>query len=180
MKRQCQAGEAGVDSESEEFAAGYFGRIWQTGRLVIENNVIELAVRSIAPYYEWGHAGGVRMYGYFYFPPRYPLVEVIIRGNIIRNLNDGSAPANRAIEVAGCERVLVERNVVGTDRAHSLEHSVPPGNEQIKTFNNTTPGGGLVKSYVQGSDDTAPEVVTQVVTELEDVMVSAFLKSQEE
>jgi hypothetical protein len=166
----CQAGDAGVDSESEEFAAGYFGRIWQVHSLLIENNVIELAVRTING--DWGHAGGIRLFGYRYFPPRYPLVEVIVRGNIIRNLNDGSAPANRAIEVAGCEKALIERNVVGIDRSHSLEHSIPPGNETITTFNNTTPGGELIRSYVQGGSETAPEVMDWV----EDAMVSSFLK----
>jgi len=170
--RYCQAGEAGVDSESEAFAAGYFGRVWQTHSLVIENNVIELAIRANASAY------GIRLLGFQYFPPQYPFVEATIRRNVIRNVNDESGPANRAIEVTGCEAVLIERNVIGVDRAHSIEHA---GVKTIITFNNTNPGGEVIRSFVwQGGTVMAPEVVTKVRADLEDTMISAFLKSEED
>src|SRR5262249_50494711 len=54
--------DPGLDSSSSEFASGYFGRLWQVKRVVVENNVIELAVRK-------GASGarrsiGIFMYGY--------------------------------------------------------------------------------------------------------------------
>jgi hypothetical protein len=152
-------------SPGADFSAGYFGRLWQVRRLVIENNIIELAVRSLSGY---GTLTGIPAYEGRPFPPEYTVREAIIRGNVIQNLNEELASGNRALDIGGCERLLIERNIVGSalPMVHGLVGSV-------RTFNNLRPDGQLVRSY-DGSV-SAPEVVTQVRADLEDAMVAWFL-----
>jgi len=182
----CQAGEAGIDSESEEFAAGYFGKIWQTHSLVIENNVIELNIRRFNS--DWGHAGGLRIYGTDQWvsgadPAKreYSIVRLVARGNVIRNVDDLPDPNSftLGIEVGGCEQALIEHNIVSLPRATPIEHN--HCGEAIQTFNNLTPAGALVKSFFQGSaTEAAPEVTEKVRADLEDAIISSFLKPEED
>jgi len=169
-----QAGEAGVDSVSEEFAAGYFGRIWQTQSLVIENNIIELGRHPIDQ--SWSYAVGLRPYG-TPFSPQYSIVRLVVRGNVIRNVEDigGRGTQFRGIELSGCESALIENNIVDLPLPTPLEHRRCG---QVDTFNNLTPAGGLLLSDSKDDPERpALEVVTKVRADLEDAMVSAFLKS---
>ena len=125
------------------------------------------------PYFPYGWASGIPMYGADLFKPAYSFQQVLIQRNIIRNLNDASASATRAIEVAGAEKALVENNIIGVDRARSIEHQ--SNTKSLTTFNNTKPDGNLIKSLLQTSNDTAPEVITKVRTELEDAIITSFL-----
>jgi len=180
----CQAGEAGLDSESEQFAAGYFGRIWQVRSLVIENNVIELGRHpfdssSLAAAY----AVGLRLYGTRFGPEsshQYSIVHLLARGNVIRNVEEiGDRGQNsKTIEMSGCESALLEQNIIDLPSARPLEHN--SCGEHLQTFNNLTPGGTLVESFLQGSSAKAPEVTVRVRADLEDAMVASFLKSEED
>jgi hypothetical protein len=191
---ECElSGNPGVDSSSADFAAGYFGKIWQTHSLVIENNVIELNIRT--PNSDWGHPGGLRVYGTDQWisgmdPSKreYSIVRLVARGNIVRNVDDTPDPGlhNRGIEVGGCERALIESNVVGVPRPTPSPYHLIEYNRcgEIHTLNNQTPAGELLTAV---STDWPPlttpnafEVVTKVRAELEDTMVSAFLKSRED
>jgi hypothetical protein len=178
--RYCQTGDAGVDSESEEFAAGYFGRIWQTRSLVIENNIIELGIHPFDWPYPAAYAVGLRMYGTSQFSPEYSIVHLVARGNVIRNVEEiGDRGENsRAIEMSGCESALIENNIVDLPLPTPLEHRRCG---QVDTFNNLTPAGGLLLSDSKDDPERpALEVVTKVRADLEDAMVSAFLKSEED
>jgi len=177
-----QAGEAGIDSESEEFAAGYFGRIWQVRSLVIENNIIE---RGRHPYdwdYPAAYAVGLRLYGTRFSPqsPKYSLVHLVARGNVIRNMDEiGDRGQNsKAIEMSGWRCALLEHNIIDLPSGRPLEHN--SCGEDLYTFNNLTPAGALVESFLQGSSEKAPEVTVKVRSDLEDVVVSSFLKSGED
>jgi len=180
--RYCQAGEAGVDSESEEFAAGYFGRIWQVRSLVIENNVIELGRHAFdSSSLAAAYAVGLRLYGTRFSPqsPQYSIVHLVARGNVIRNMDEiGDRGQNsKAIEMGGCECALLEHNIIDLPSARPLEHN--SCGEDLHTFNNLTPAGALVESFLQGSSAKAPEVTVKVRSDLEDVVVLSFLKSEE-
>jgi len=181
--RYCQAGEAGVDSESERFAAGYFGRIWQVRSLAIENNIIELGRHAFDWDYPAAYAVGLRLYGTRFGPEssrQYSLVHLVARGNVIRHVAEiGDRGANsKAIEMSGCECALLEHNIIDLPSGRPLEHN--SCGEHLQTFNNLTPGGTLVESFLQGSSAKAPEVTVKVRADLEDAMVSSFLKSQED
>jgi hypothetical protein len=180
----CRAGDAGVDSESERFAAGHFGRIWQVRSLVIENNVIELGRHAFdSPSLVAAYAVGLRLYGTRFGPEssrQYSLVHLVARGNVIRNMDEiGDRGQNsKAIEMGGCECALLEQNIIDLPSGRPLEHN--SCGEDLHTFNNLTPAGTLVESFLQGSSAKAPEVTVKVRADLEDAMVSAFLKSQED
>jgi hypothetical protein len=152
-------------SPGDDFSAGYFGRLWQVRRLVIENNVIELPVRYSSRY---GPLTGIPIYGDRLFPPEYTVREAIIRGNVIRNINDEVPSDHLALHIGGCGRLLIERNIIGS--ALPMLHGTIGS---VKTFNNLRPDGQLVRSY-DGSV-SAPEVVIQVRADLEDAIVASFL-----
>jgi len=179
----CRAGDAGVDSESERFAAGHFGRIWQVRSLVIENNVIELGRHAFdSPSLVAAYAVGLRLYGTRFGPEssrQYSLVHLVARGNVIRNMDEiGDRGQNsKAIEMGGCECALLEHNIIDLPSARPLEHN--SCGEDLHTFNNLTPAGALVESFLQGSSAKAPEVTVKVRSDLEDVVVLSFLKSEE-
>ena len=182
--RYCQTGDAGVDSESEQFAAGYFGRIWQVRSLVIENNVIELGRHAFdSPSLVAAYAVGLRLYGTRFGPEssrQYSLVRLVARGNVIRNMDEiGDRGQNsKAIEMSGWRCALLEHNIIDLPSGRPLEHN--SCGEDLYTFNNLTPAGALVESFLQGSSEKAPEVTVKVRSDLEDVVVSSFLKSGED
>jgi hypothetical protein len=180
--RYCQAGEAGVDSESERFAAGYFGRIWQVRSLAIENNIIELGRHAFDWDYPAAYAVGLRLYGTRFSPqsPKYSLVHLVARGNVIRNMDEiGDRGQNsKAVEMSGWRCALLEHNIIDLPSGRPLEHN--SCGEDLYTFNNLTPAGALVESFLQGSSEKAPEVTVKVRSDLEDVVVSSFLKSGED
>jgi hypothetical protein len=152
-------------SPGDDFSAGYFGRLWQVRRLVIENNFIELPVRYYSGY---GPLTGIPIYGDRVFLPEYTVREVIIRGNVIRNSNDQMPSHNFALNVSGCGRLWIEGNIIGS--ALPMLHGTIGS---VKTFNNLRPNGQLVRSYA--GSVSAPEVVTQVRADLEDAIVASFL-----
>jgi hypothetical protein len=98
---------------------------------------------------------------------------------VIRNMDEiGDRGQNsKAIEMGGCECALLEHNIIDLPSTRPLEHN---SCGELQTFNNLRPGGALVESFLQGSNENAPEVTVKVRADLEDAMVSAFLKSQED
>jgi len=182
--QHSRAGEPGVDSESEQFAAGYFGRIWQVRSLVVENNVIELGRHAFdSPSLVAAYAVGLRLYGTRFGPEssrQYSLVRLVARGNVIRNMDEiGDRGQNsKAIEMGGCECALLEHNIIDLPSARPLEHNTC--GEDLHTFNNLTPAGTLVESLLQGSNEKAAEVTVKVRADLEDAIVLSFLKSPQD
>lgn len=162
-----------IDASNSNFAAGYFGRIWQAERLVIEKNVVEVGVRALNS--DWGHASGIPVYGYRSFSPAYPIVEALVRDNVIRNVNDETSPSNRAIEMWACQWALAENNVTSLDRTTPIEHFQCGSTH---TFNNTTVEGQLIISYSWDTPTPVPatDVVTKVRADLEDALLSWFLE----
>jgi len=104
---------------------------------------------------------------------------LVARGNVIRNVEEiGDRGKNsKTIEMSGCESALLEQNIIDLPSGRPLEHN---SCGELQTFNNLRPGGALVESFLQGSNENAPEVTVKVRADLEDAMVSAFLKSQED
>ena len=164
--------DPGMDSSDANFVAGYFGRIWQTRHLTIENNVIELGIKPA----EFAHPCGLPLYGSHLLAPAYSLGDVVIRGNLIRNVHDTAAPFTRAVELFGCRRAIVERNIIGVDRTPAITHN---SSGTVRTFNNLSPAGALIESTSIDSPIPIPatETVTKVRAELEEAMAAALLGS---
>ena len=157
--------DPGTDSSDAQFAPGYFGRIWQVRRLVIEKNVMELNVQALTT--DYGHHVGVAMFGTILFPPEPSLREMIIRGNVIRHVDDASAPSTRAIECGGCEQVLIDNNIISMDRATPIESNP---NSPSYSFNNVRPDGTILRVF-DGTAYSAPDVTTQIQNDLDDVII---------
>lgn len=166
-------GDPGIDSSNGDFSAGYFGRIWQTRRLVIENNEIDLSIRPLAG--DYGHAAGIYYAGTnAFYPPAHSFLHFVIRANVFRNLNDSSAPTTRAMEVYGCQKPIIEHNIIGVDRSPAITHSQ---DGEVRTFNNLTPAGALVPSVAVDTPPTpVTEVSSKVRAELEEAMVMRFME----
>lgn len=129
------------------FSPGYFGRMWQVRRLLVENNVFELPVRRMngAAGAYWGAVCGVSLYG---GQPdrqrRFP--QVVVRGNVIRHY-DGLVDSGKntgAIDVWSGDDTLLEGNVVDleTDDPIYCRFSAT-----VSTFRNSKPSGALILPY---------------------------------
>jgi hypothetical protein len=138
--------------------SGYFGRMWQAGRVVIENNIIELIPTPT----NWGPPAAIFMgYANFALPPLFR--QVVIRGNIIRHVDGLRDPVLMAqgggIQITGCGELIVEENVIDLDRITPIEYALC---DEVKFFNNRTSGGLLIQAYETSSSKKASELITDI------------------
>jgi hypothetical protein len=137
---------------------GYFGRLWQVGRMVIENNVIELVPTPT----NWGSPLAIALgYGSFASPPLFR--QMVIRGNIIRHVDGASDPPGMlqgiGIQVSGCGELIVEDNVVDLDTTTPIEYYHC---DTVRFFNNRTSAGALLQGYEVLLFQKADELTTQI------------------
>src|SRR5262249_51190595 len=112
------------------FSAGYFGRVLQVENLAIESNVIELASRISGD-------GGIRSVGVFLygalFPPPFIYRNVVLRENIIREMDNGfGVPplpqeagitfvrSTTGIEVYSVKSAMVQENIIRLNESQPL------------------------------------------------------------
>src|SRR5262249_17054642 len=146
--------------------------LWQVGRLLFENNVVELVLNIIASGWEapvavnlcdtTGSHGSQFLYQ-----------QAIIRGNVIRQVDNASDSSNIPIAVFldSCANAIVENNHINLDTDKPL-HQCAVGS--IKYFNNQTPAGLLLqgasfsKAYAYGvlifKDDTLNQFLNELAT----------------
>lgn len=131
-----------------------FAALWQVGRVIVENNVVEL-LPSIQTNTD-GHSCGFWLGGANHVAP-YVFRQVVLRGNVVRHVGDVSDPtsATRAIELNSCEQAIVEDNVVKLDTDQPIQFIACGA---MKFFNNQTPAGALIQGYNR--------TLTQFVNEL--------------
>jgi len=72
------------------FAPGYYGRMWGLDWCLLESNIIELNLRTIAPR-GFNEPAGIFMYGGG-ADPQYRMRQFVARGNLIRNIDNRSDP----------------------------------------------------------------------------------------
>jgi hypothetical protein len=141
-----------------------FGALWQVGRLILEHNVTELVLPiglNLDP------PVGVWLQRTASTPaaPVSPYVfkHVIIRGNLIRHVNNASDPAGEpvslALNLASCEGLIVEENVIKLDRASAIELRDCGA---MKCFNNQASSGKLIQGYDATRERFLNELETDV------------------
>lgn len=149
--------ESDSTSRPNHFAPGYFGRMWQIRRLLIENNVIELAERKLLPGASWNRAIAISIYGTTLrlVHPTTPAVtlsqrrfpQVLVRRNVIRHRDNGSDPNSnlgsqaRGIEVWHAEDVVLENNLITVDRIYPIDLITCT---RVAAFKNQTSAGTLL------------------------------------
>jgi hypothetical protein len=155
-------------AQSGSSPSGYFGRLWQTGRLMIENNVFELVPTPT----NFGSPVAIALdYGSFVSPPLFR--QVVIRSNVIRHVDGASDPVGMTpalgIQVSGCGELIVEENVVDLDATAAIQYYLC---DQVKFFDNQTPSGTLVQG-ADVTDSQNPKKAKDLGTEIEDALLLA-------
>ena len=137
-----------------------FGALWQVGRLVIENNIIEL-VLTITTLIDLPTA--VRLERIPSTPAApvspYALGQVVVRGNCIRhvdNTTDASA-LPLGIQLFSCEAAVIEDNVIRLDGTNPIQFS---GCGTVKFFNNQAPSGLLIQGFDVDNAHSVNELAT--------------------
>jgi hypothetical protein len=156
------SGDPGADSTS-----GYFGRLWQVGNLVIENNVIELRT-TWSPYTGAAAPTGIALQGQGYVSP-YVFRQAVIRGNVIRHFLDASDPSEEpgGIALDSCEKAIVEDNTIQLDNPNPIVHL---NSGEVRYFNNQTPSGAAIRGYNVVKSSREDELETKI----EDALVLAL------
>ena len=144
--------------------------LWETGRWLIENNLIELLPNKMG----WGLRYGILMriyeFGDSEFEPLDPRVfrQLVIRNNMIRNA-DGlpdSDGLNTGISLGYCENPLVEHNIIDLEIGDPI---VASACTNLRFFNNRNSAGQLVQGVV---GTTRQDELTAFI---EDVAIRAML-----
>jgi hypothetical protein len=147
------------DNPGSASTSGYYGRLWQTGRMVAENNVMEILPAQT----NWQSPLAILM-GFASAPITPPLVpQAQARRNVIRHPDSGSDPSlnppvtaqSAAIQISGCLSQILEENVISVERVNPIQEYYC-GSTQF--FANQTPGGALV----QGAEGTIPATAVKV------------------
>jgi len=152
------AGNPNPPNQSGSSPSGYYGRLWQAGRVVIEDNLIELVPTPS----NYGPPYAILVgYGRIVSPPLFR--EAVIRRNVIRHVDGASDPPGMiqgtGIQVSGCAELIVEENVVDLDRATPIEYSFC---DKARFFNNLTSSGALIQAVDTSSSIKASELTTDI------------------
>ena len=148
------------------------GGLWQVGRLVIENNIIESSLDRFIDAIPDPRAGTVafEIFAGANNTVGYPCVfqQVVVRRNIIGHVDNsvGNAPPyyHFGIYLNGCLSAIVENNVINV--VTPIEQVIAG---TLKYFKNQSSAGNLI----QGHDYTA----SHYVNELTDAVNLALSKS---
>lgn len=143
-------------------ASASFQRVWGVDRIVIENNVIELADRK---YYEWGTPFGIWIADNALIspPPPYPHGEAIVRRNVVRYV-DGIVNSDNnafAVYVAGTKKALVSDNIVDTATAWQ-PNPITQARSQVQYFNNSSADGASVRGHNADTGKRLDELETTI------------------
>ncbi|HEV2392533.1 MAG TPA: hypothetical protein VG146_09240 [Verrucomicrobiae bacterium] len=146
--------------------SGYYARLWQTQRIVVENNVVELVPTptSFGPPFAVLMQGGANNQPLLYD-------EAVVRRNVIRHidgLSDSGRPGDgTGIAVDSCSDLLVEENVMDLDSSTPVEFEYC-GNTEF--FANQSSGGVLI----QGFNSATNMAVNELSNTLEDAEALAL------
>jgi hypothetical protein len=164
------------DPSAAGFSPGYFGRLWQFGRLLIENNIIELGTRPLNSVF--GRLLAVFLY-VFGSDPQFTGRQAVVRDNIIRHVDNGSdiAGYSRGLEIYKVQDILIQNNIIslGSDDTVTQARAMAywRTDSVVETSSNWTAGGNLLQATLLDSSYTpAPELELTVAAGLEDALVA--------
>ena len=144
-----------------------FGALWQAGRLIIENNIMEL-ILPIPGTPDPPVAIRLERKATIPGAPLDPYVfqQVFIRGNVIRHADNASdpnpSPPSLAVQLQSCAAAIIEDNVIRLDRATPIEFSACG---TVKCFNNQSAAGKLIQGYKM--DAGATRFINELETDVD-------------
>jgi hypothetical protein len=139
-------------------------RIWQTRRLIIENNILELTFNAYFPYpYLYGQPAGLWIVGNPAFPPVYRHLGLVARGNIVRPNSDTPdlSATPFAISLGGIGRGIIESNITSLDSVYPAPF-IYNNSGPLHFFNNQTIAGKLEQGFDNVETRQAPDLAANV------------------
>ena len=149
--------------------SGYFGRVWQTHNLAIENNVFELS--PSADTHGYG-SSGVKMGDASSTSPVL-FTAVLVRKNVARYFDASSDDPDLptlAVSASGCGGLIVEENTIDLQPVNPIQYEFT---QCPKFFSNQTPAGALIPGY--DNDSTSLQFVDEVSLDITDAEVLGVL-----
>jgi hypothetical protein len=145
----------GVAASGSNPASATFGALWQVGRIIIENNVIDLILTVVHdPVHPTADNGYQAPVGILLFDSEgshgteFVFNQVVIRENVIQcetTIVGGTADPSKlqlGIYLDSCRNAIVEGNNVNLTADYPIRHYVV---STIKYFDNQTPAGKLIQ-----------------------------------
>jgi hypothetical protein len=161
-------GDPNPTSSSGSSPSGYFGRLWNAGRMVVENNLLDLVPVRTNAYRPAGISLGSLGPQVVLYP------QVLLRRNVIRHVDAASdslvSPLQYlsiAIEADLCGALLAEENIVDLEAQYPIVSAL---SNVAKFFANQTSAGALIQGYTSA---TSPKV-DELSTAVEDAVLLAF------
>jgi hypothetical protein len=156
------------DPAAPGFSPGYYARIWQSDRVVIEDNVIEYGFWTLNPTDLSSRGFGIG-FGGGQLSPQFRFPEVALRGNWVRPANNVPDPQKSVagLTVGSCEQLLLDGNVIEIGSVFSISTNQTG---KVWSRDNRTPQGGLLLV-----NNTAPELDTTLRATLEEAEVLSWL-----
>ncbi len=141
-----------------------FVRLWQTRRLVMENNIIELGF--LAYPYLFGQPSAVWIAGTA-IAPVYRHQRLVVRGNIIRHTDNLFDPSGApfAVALGSIGRGIVESNVINLFSIYPAP-IIYNSSGALTFFNNRTIAGNLEQGYENAIKQRAPDLAGSVADAL--------------
>jgi len=165
--------DPGVDSCDAGFAAGYFGRIWQSRISVYEENVFELSSRfgdEATPF-----AIGLSQYDPSTGTTRtnpFTYSQLVARGNIVRPVDARYGLVNSSLSSAvifnSSEKVLVEGNIIDVDYPTPINFS--KSGAVLASYNLNSSG-----APIRGLDHDASQPIDDMARKIQDALVLSLL-----
>ena len=119
--------------------------------------------------------------------PNYRMHQLVIRDNLIRNIDNRSDPnkgtgygsfaeAIRMEDASLAENALWQKNVIRLDRDDLVDNSMTYRGIRLKTFDNETPGGKLILARDRDLGTIAPELITAIQDAIDDAIIASLVK----
>ncbi len=163
--------DPGVDSSNADFAAGYFGRIWQSRISIYEDNVIELSSR----FGDEGTPSAIGLsqsYNEISRTEPYTYVQMMARDNLVRPVDERyglvHSSLSSAVRFNSCEKALVAGNVVDLDYPTPINFA---RSGAVQTRYNQTSAG----APISGLDYDTNRRTDDIATVIEDIETLSLL-----
>jgi hypothetical protein len=153
-------GDPNPQSTSGSVPSGYFSRVWNAGRMAVENNMIDLLPTG---------AVGINLTRSSPATPLYP--QVLLRRNVMRYV-DGSTDAQKlgiGIAAAFCGSVLTEENVVDATYPAPVFYNTC---NSAKFFANQTSAGQLIQGTQFDLNNKMIGTASELSTDVEDAVLA--------
>jgi hypothetical protein len=169
---QLQYEMASIPGGSSPYPSASYGRLWQLGRIIIENNWIELALNILSSGY--GPPIAIDFYNSNanVVPPTFLTLQAVIRRNQIQSLDgvvDGSGFPT-GIWPNNCANGIVEENVIDLNSVNNGPAVRQAYSGSVSYFNNETSSGNLI----QGNNWNTGLYLDELSTNLDLALVASF------